>query len=183
MDVERMADSLRRFVRPLYADQDPAHDFDHVERILARLDDLSQGVDPPPRPELLAFLGCFHGLNQRLREDQGLVEEVRSYLTEKGWEGGAIEEALAALDRHVADPRTVEEKIVHDANALETLGAFGVAKAFTTGGARGQTYEETASIFERRLAQATFHTPRGLDLAEEGRAYAAAFLRRLEAEL
>jgi hypothetical membrane protein len=35
---------------------------------------------------------------------------------------------------------------VHDANAVEVLGAFGIAKAFTTGGARGQSNEQTVEL-------------------------------------
>ena len=62
------------------------------------------------------------------------------------------------------------------------VGALGVAKAFTTGGVRGQTYAETARIFERRLAQVKMRTPGGRARAEEGREYAREFLRRLEEE-
>lgn len=66
---------------------------------------------------------------------------------------------------HLEDPRTPEAMIVHDANYVEVLGALGIAKAFTTGGARGQTYETTVNIFENNLNRAVFHTPEGIRLA------------------
>ena len=74
--------------------------------------------------------------------------------------------------------------IVHDANYIELLGAFGIAKAFTTGGARRQTYEETANIFEYQyLDKVAFLTPRGKQIAREKRAYTKGFLKQLRSEL
>ncbi len=93
-------------------------------------------------------------------------------------------QASVSLDRHLSDPQTIEEAIVHDANYIEMLGAFGVAKAFTTGGARGQSLHETADIYEHRyLDKVQFRTPAGQRAAEEGRAYVKAFLTRLRDEL
>jgi enhancing lycopene biosynthesis protein 2 len=66
-----------------------------------------------------------------------------------GWTAAETTEVLAALARHADGPVRVEERIVHDANAVEVLGAFGTAKAFTTGGALGQSYEQAAAIYAR----------------------------------
>ncbi|MHC4862055.1 MAG: HD domain-containing protein, partial [Planctomycetota bacterium] len=132
------------FARPFYADKDPAHDFRHIERILGRLDALGKGMSPPPRPHRLHFLACFHGLGIRLRNDRAFRERVREFLGELGWSEVEADRGFACLWRHLEDPVTVEEKIVRDANYVELLGAFGVAKAFVTGGARGQSLEETA---------------------------------------
>jgi uncharacterized protein len=65
-----------------------------------------------------------------------------------GWTPAETTEVLAALARHADGPVSVEERIVHDANAVEVLGAFGIAKAFTTG-ALGQSYEQAAAIHAR----------------------------------
>lgn len=100
-----------------------------------------------------------------------------------GWTNSEVEEGFRSLERHLKDPQTVEEEIVHDANYIELLGAFGIAKAFTTGGARGQSYEETAEIFEHRyLDKVEFRTPAGKRLSEEGWAYVKEFLKRLRSE-
>ena len=74
--------------------------------------------------------------------------------------------------------------IVHDANYVKILGAFGIAKAFTTGGAYNQTYEETADIFKYQyLDRVEFVTPMGKRLAEEKKAYTKKFLKQLRSEL
>jgi uncharacterized protein len=63
------------------------------------------------------------------------------------------------------------------------LGAFGIAKAFTTGGAKGQSIEETASIFEQQyLDKVIFQTPVGKQMADERKNYTKEFLMRLHTE-
>jgi uncharacterized protein len=170
-----------RFALAHYADKDPAHDANHIRRILARCGQLAKGL-PVPRPDRLYLLACFHGLGQRTTHDPGFCQQVEAFLASMGWAGPEITDALASLRRHLTAPVTVEERIVHDANAVEVLGAFGIAKAFTTGGARGQSYEQTVERYEQLLDQTRFVTPAGQALARDGRAYARAFLRRFKAE-
>ena len=177
-------DLYKEFARPYYARKDPAHDFRHIEQILNRLTLLSEGVVPPPRLDRLYFLACFHGLDEPLRDNEQLREQVKTFLRNLDWTDEDIEEAFQSLERHLTDPQTSEERIVHDANYVELLGAFGIAKSFTTGGARGQSLRETADIFEHQyLDKVVFQTPAGQRLAEEGRAYAKRFIARLRSEL
>lgn len=180
----RLVARLLRFVAGRYERRDPAHDLRHVERILARVGPLGAGVDPAPRPHVLAFLCCFHGMAAALRDDPPWARETHELLAALGWTEAERVEALELVPRHLEDPRTSEERIVHDANYVELLGALGIAKAFTTGGARGQAYAETIAIFERRyLDRVVFRTPVGRRMAELERPYVKAFLRRLEREL
>ena len=177
-------DTYRGFVRPHYAGKDSAHDFQHIERIISRLDMLSEGFDPPPEPHKLFFLACFHGMRSKIRSDSQFRGETTEFLQSLGWTLSEIEDAVASLFRHTSNPQTTEEKMVADANMMGRLGAFGIAKAFTTGGARGQSFEETADIFEyNNLDKTEFLTPAGKRLTEEGVAYATAFLKRLRNEL
>ncbi len=179
-DLKRLAD----FARPRYAGKDPAHDFRHIERIIRLVGPLSEGVEPPVRPHVLYFLACFHGLASDLREDTAFQERTGSLLRQLGWKPEEIHEALGAVDRHAREPQTSEEMVVHDANRAETLGALGIAKAFTTGGARRQSYRETLNILEERvLPNATFFTPGGKRLAARAGSFARDFMKRLRREL
>ena len=179
-------DSIERYLEfalPLYETRDSAHNADHIRRITARLDELSDGVKPAPRRSVLYFLACFHGLGGRLTQDAQFEGQVRQFLTRLGWSTQEITEAFLLLERHCIDPQTSEERIVHDANYVEVLGAFGVAKAFTKGGAECQSYEQTIEIFERNLHRVEFRTPRGAELAKRRRQYAQSFLDQLRSEL
>jgi uncharacterized protein len=179
---KKQVEPYKKFVRPYYANRDPAHDSRHIERIISRLELLSEELPTPPRRDQLYFLACFHELWPRLRDDGMFRKQATAFLHNLGWNDREIEEAFRSLERHIKSPETVEEKIVHDANYVEILGAFGIAKAFTTGGAKGQSFEETAEILERFLNKVVFQTPVGKRLAEDGRAYVKEFLRRLRKE-
>ena len=171
------------FARSYYRDRGTAHDFQHIRRIIDRLDLLSKEISPFPNKQILYFLACFHGLEANLNNEL-FRDRVKRFLLDLEWSETEIEKAFASLARHLKDPQTVEEAIVHDANYIELLGAFGIAKAFTTGGARGQTYEETSDIFEYRyLDKVSFVTPVGKRIAEEKRSYTKEFLRQLRSEL
>ena len=92
-------------------------------------------------------------------------------------------ELFESLARQFSHPETVEEEIVHDANYLETTGAFGIAKAFTTGGAKGQSMEETVNIFEGQyFDRVEFRTPEGKRIAGERKVYTQDFFERLRKE-
>ena len=181
--VRDQAEPYLAFVRDQYGHKDAAHDLHHIAWIVQRLPVVAEGVSPPPRWDKLYFLACFHGLHAQWCEDSAFRQSARSFLTSLGWRDEEIEGLVESLARHLRGPETIEEKIVHDANYLGLLGAFGIAKAFTTGGAHGQTYEETVEIFEGRwLDRVQFLTPAGQRLAVEGRAYVKAFLERLRSE-
>ena len=170
------------FARQYYGANDQAHNFKHIERMVGRLSMLSDGLDGV-RPHFLHFITAFHGLWPFWHDDPKFRAKAISFLQELGWSEPEIEEAATCLERHLKDPQTVEEKVVHDANYIELLGAFGIAKAFTVGGSLGQTYEETAEIFENKyLNTVKFCTPVGKWMAEEGIAYAKAYLARLKSE-
>ena len=173
-----------QFVEPFYEDKDPAHNFRHIQRIVERLDLLSSNLSPQPCREMLCFLASFHGLAKRMSSSVEFTDTVKNFLLQMGWNEEQIADGIERLHRHLKSPLTVEEKIVHDANYVELLGAFGIAKAFTKGGAEGQSYEETANIFEYRFLDAVeFQTPIGKQLASEKRAYTKDFFARLRAEL
>jgi uncharacterized protein len=183
MEKKYQVEPYRNFAQPYYVSRDTAHDFRHIERILSRLETFLVDIEQPLSLDRLYFLACFHGLGKRLQTDIQLEEGAKAFLRGLDWSETDIEEGFQSLARHLVDPQTPEEKIIHDANYLEILGAFGIAKAFTVGGARGQHFEETANIFEQQyLEKVEFQTATGKRLALEGREYTREFLRRLRSE-
>lgn len=177
-------DTYLEFVKPLYDSKDPAHNFQHIERIIEKSSTIRESIESNIRLELLYFLICFHGLGKKLHSDEYAQRASRDFLIGIGWSEDEIAFGFECLRRHTKNLVKVEEKIVHDANYIELLGAFGIAKAFTTGGALGQTYEETMRIYEESyLDKVQFQTVIGRKLAEEGCKYAKEFLARLKSEL
>ena len=182
--LKQEIEPYKKFAQHHYIERDTAHDFRHIERIISRLDLLSQEICPKPEKALLYFIACFHGLKANLSNNELLQSQVWCFLQDLEWTEAEIKKAFQSLERHLSNPQTVEEKIVHDANYVELLGAFGIAKAFTTGGARKQTYEQTADIFEYwYLDKVKFLTPVGQRIANEKRVYTKEFMKQLRNEL
>lgn len=172
------------FVEPFYIEKDPAHDFKHIERIINQLELLSKDISEKIHLGKLYFLACFHGLGELLSSNQDFIKNVENFLKNIGWSDNQIEEGLQSLNQHLVNPQSIEEKIVHDANNLEILGAFGIAKAFTTGGARGQHIDDTLDIFEKEyLNKIEFYTPIGKELAKNRMNFTTKFIAQLRKEL
>jgi len=171
------------FVHPFYRDRDAGHDFRHIVRIFGRLDELCRELEPPPSTRKLFFLAAFHGLGQKLSNDVEFRQSATHFLENLGWGKDESTESFISLDRHLSNPITIEEMIVHDANFFEVTGAFGIAKAFTVGGSYAQTYEQTLEIFEANLDKLEFRTPVGRKDYEPRKEAARAFIANLRSDL
>jgi len=143
MPLKQFKRELRKFVKPFYGGRNASHDFEHVERILARVGEWKDELIGELDEQKLAFLALFHGLRDLIEEDKNFRERVAQTLEKQGLDRREIEQHFEALRRHEFDPDGPEEMLVHDANMWEAVGFFGIAKWFTRGGAVGQSYDET----------------------------------------
>jgi hypothetical protein len=184
MSAEWSDEALNRYAtvaRPEYVGKDPAHDWSHIRRIWSRLPWLASEFDDID-VDRAAFITAFHGLASRVRSDSALREAATAHLRKHGRSSDKILGLLDALDRHATSPVSPEEIVVHDANILEVVGAFGIAKTFTKGGAEGQSYEETISYYRGFLDAARFYTTAARAVEADRRAFAEAFLARFADE-
>jgi hypothetical protein len=87
-----------------------------------------------------------------------------------------------SLSRFESLPRSAEEKIVHDAMLLESVGAYGVTQLLVAGARERMTLAEMADEIDAKMDVARFVTEAGRRLAAERVAYAREFAARLRAE-
>jgi hypothetical protein len=149
MPLKQFKRELRKLVKPFYDGRNASHDFEHVERILARVGEWKDELIGEIDEQKLAFLVLFHGLKDMIEEDKNFKERVAQTLEKQELDRREIKLYFEALRRHEFDPNGPEEMLVHDANAWEAVGFFGIAKWFTRGGAVGQSYEETIRQYEQ----------------------------------
>ena len=159
---------LKEALKPFYEGKDPAHRFDHIERMLNFCNEVGEylGADM----ELLRMATLLHGLKK------GNEDKLRKILGDK------FEEALKLARNASRAPTTLEEKILWDANVFDALGAIGLVRAFTKGGYEGQTIKETVRILRENMERPLL-TPVGRTKAEPRLEYMRAFLMRLDGEL
>lgn len=166
---------------------------DHAERILQIVEDIGQreGADL----DILRVAALLHDIgvpvNKPRHYEIGALM-ARGILSQLGFTEDEIEPIAHVIEAHSRyggpDPQTIEGKILQDADAVEYVGAIGLARAFArtleSGDYSGDLSELPALIdglIER--VDGTLHTERGQALVRERIAYLRAFQERLKAEL
>jgi len=176
------------FVRPLSVGLDGMTNFGFVERRMRISENLLEGeegqalaagcgaADPSRLFLLVAFAGLpsARRITPDSREDL-LLRSLHLPLEE-------IRILVSSLSRLESDPQNAEEKIVHDAMLLESVGAYGVTQLLVSGARERMTLGEMADEIDAKMDAARFVTEAGRRLAGERIAYAKAFAAKLRAE-
>jgi hypothetical protein len=177
--------SLLDFVRPLSVGIDGMTNFGFVERRLKISENLLESEESRDGKgrvdrDRLFLLAAFAGLpgarriSPDSREDL-LLRSVRIPFEE-------IRILVSSLNRYENDPESPEEKIVHDAVLLESVGAYGVTQLLVSGARERQTLAEMADEIAEKMAAARFATPAGRRLAADRVAFATLFAQKLAEE-
>lgn len=177
--------SILDFVRPLSVGIDGMTNFGFVERRLKISENLLESEESRDGKgrvdrDRLFLLAAFAGLpgarriSPDSREDL-LLRSVRIPFEE-------IRILISSLSRYEHDPESPEEKIVHDAVLLESVGAYGVTQLLVSGARERQTLAEMAKEIAEKMAAARFATPAGRRLAADRVAFAALFAQKLAEE-
>jgi uncharacterized protein len=153
---QKILDAVSRFARAAMAQNDPAHDSAHVERVVRLTQNLSArcGADAY-RAQLLAWL---HDLNDdKLASDLGTAS-IEGFLREIGAERSDIDFVLQGIPYisyrkypKLTPDIPLEIRLVQDADRLDAMGAIGIARTFAYGGARGRSLEESLAHFDEKL--------------------------------
>ena len=166
---------IEDFSRKLHKKKDPAHDFSHIKRVikLCRKLAASEKCDM----NLLLVSAYFHGVLDK-------EAEIRRFLESISYSNDFINKVITTVrnSTSVSKPKTIEEKILHDANLLDALGAIGIARSFTKGGYEKQTLNETLKILEKNMKRKLL-MPKAETLANERRKFMEKFIKKLKEEL
>jgi uncharacterized protein len=165
---------LESFSKKLHAEKDPAHDFSHIKRIVKICKWLATSETDV---ELLVCAAYCHGALDK-------EEEIRVFLRKLNFEGNRIENILSTAKNSTSASkcRTMEEKVLYDANVLDALGAIGIVRAFIKGGYEKQTIQQTIETMKRNMKRKVF-TRKAKAIARERKLFMEKFLKRLEMEL
>jgi uncharacterized protein len=125
-----------QLAKTFYPQDDPVHGFSHVLRVYRLCEQIGQAEGADLR--ILRAAALLHDVNGDvdLREEHHLAaaEFAEEVLLREGWEEGDIEEVLHCIRAHRfrspgEEPRTLEAKVLFDADKIDAIGAVGVARA------------------------------------------------------
>jgi uncharacterized protein len=121
-----------------YSNSDPVHGFPHVQRVLNAAENLGKilGADLEiVRAAVLLHDACdAHPgeSDERSSHEVAAADFANEVLEAEGWPPERIEAVQHCIRSHryrsIEEPETLEAKILFDADKLDVVGAFGVAR-------------------------------------------------------
>jgi hypothetical protein len=168
------------YVRPLAVGLDGMTNFGDAERVVeasGKIAEERSDVDA----DLLFLLALFSGQDRWVTR-MGHRSRTEIFLDSLGVPARTVHRLFRGLARFETAPASVEEEIVHDAAALEELGAYGIARTLV------EAYKERLDIAEmaaslETAAEVPLRTDAARRLAQPRRAIMREFAKRLKEEL
>ncbi len=114
---------------------------------------------------------------------------AREILKKQGYDEEFIERVAHCIEAHSFSsgikPKTLEAKILSDADKLDAIGAIGIARAFMFSGEHGRSIEDTLKHFEEKLLKLKdlMFTATARRIAEDRHRFMLEFYKRLKREL
>ncbi|KAF0108160.1 MAG: hypothetical protein FD146_1174 [Anaerolineaceae bacterium] len=146
--------------RHWYASSDAVHDFDHVLRVYRMAERLTEAEGADLEIVHAAALlhdaeGTMPGAESRTNHHHASAEFAAEVLRREGWDPERIAAVQHCIRAHryrdrSEPPRTVEAKVLFDADKLDVLGAIGVARVVAYATLAGQPwYAEPSARFRQ----------------------------------
>jgi len=158
----KLVKKAEEFARNFF-EREGTHGFSHVKRV---------------------FNLCMHIVEDHAKEGAKIA---RRFLTSLKYP--KVDEVVHAIEAHrfsrPPDPRTLEAKILSDADKLDAIGAIGVARVFMYSGEHGRDIEFSIKHFEEKILKLRdlVYTHTAKKLAEERHKFVEEFVDRLVREI
>src|SRR5256714_4220685 len=157
--IEKATEWEARFAGLLDREQsanDAAHDEGHVRRVVANAKKLAEAEAADlavvlPAAWLHDCIAIAKNSPERTSASRLAAERAGELLRAAGYPAQHIPAIEHAIEAHSfsarVTPRTLEAKVVQDADRLEALGAVGIARTLITGGANGTPFYNFSEPF------------------------------------
>lgn len=168
MDLLTLEILLEQKICQVATKADPSHDILHFKRVVNMAKKICRAENG--RPEVVIPAAWLHDLvnvpknhPDRKRASRLSAEAAIQFLREIGYDSQYFGDIAHAIEAHSFSanitPRTLEAKIVQDADRLDGIGAIGVARCFATAGLMGRAlYSENDPTCTSRTPDDTLFT-------------------------
>ena len=147
---------LKKYVKKFYENNDPAHDFSHIMRVYKNAENICKTEKANKKLVLASVL--LHDIVKKKKSDKrkktsAEISAKKSSIILKKLNFSENDELiiLDAISNHSFSnkriPRTIEGKILQDADRLDALGAIGIARVFSVSGAKNRQFYELNDPF------------------------------------
>lgn len=132
---------VKQQVKALFADDCSGHDYFHTLRVYHTAMTIAETEDCDH--EIVALGALLHDTDDRKLFQTENYHNARRILQQYGASPALTEQVIDAIrtvsfrGTDTETPRTIEGKILQDADRLDALGAIGIARTFAYGGSHG----------------------------------------------
>lgn len=170
-------------VKDYMAHYDASHDFHHIQRVV-RLAQHIQSHTPNTSPEVVTLCALLHDVGDRkyVKAEEDASRLIYTFLVSIDVPAELAEKIQTiclgvSYSSETKDPGKVlalikeypELAVVQDADRLDAIGAVGIGRAFTFGGAKNRSLGSSMDHFEEKLLkiEGMMKTDVGRELAKE----------------
>ena len=153
MVKEKIINKVEEFVKECSKTNEPGHDFNHIQRVRKLAIFLAK--DCKIDTFIVELLALLHDVEDHKLNNKN---SVSSFLSTLDMDEDIKDKLLYILPRlsfskypTLPSNFPIEGKIVSDADRLDAIGAIGVARAFSYGGAHQRSFEDTLKHFDEKL--------------------------------
>ncbi|MCK5449287.1 HD domain-containing protein [Candidatus Pacearchaeota archaeon] len=159
---EEFFNKLREKIFPYFEGTNPCHDMDHIDRVLSLA--LTIGEKENADLEILKVAVLLHDIARKEQDEfKGEIchaergcELAREILKELGYSGGKIEKVIHCIKTHRFKngdvPKSIEAKILYDADKLDSIGGIGILRVASFSGYIGSVVHNPSVDIEKTKA-------------------------------
>ncbi|KAL7929632.1 hypothetical protein V8C35DRAFT_314835 [Trichoderma chlorosporum] len=171
------------YIKVYMANYDPSHDYSHIKRVV-HLAQTIQAQVPNTNRDIVTLAALLHDVGDRkyLKPGEDASRMIYTALTSLGASEELAEKVQAiclgvSYSSEIKDLAHVQNLIkqhpelavVQDADRLDAIGAVGIGRTFTFGGAKGRQLGDSIRHFEEKLVklETMMKTDVGREMARE----------------
>ena len=185
----RIIENAIEYIKTLFADKADGHDVEHTLRVYRNAMDLA-GHYAECDKEIVAVAALLHDADDHKLFNTENNANARTFLGMQGIEPETIEQICDIINsvsfskNKGKTPKSLEAKIVQDADRLDAIGAIGIARTFAYGGGKGRSLEAGIGHFHEKLLllKDLMNTEEASRVAKERHAFMEQFLKEFEKE-
>lgn len=189
MDEKIMIHHAIEYIETLFANDCGGHDAAHSKRVYHNAL-LIADTEPECSRFVVAMAALLHDADDHKLFQTENNENARAFLSKHQVDPAQTEHICEVINgisfskNRGVRPKTLEGKIVQDADRLDAIGAIGIARTFAFGGERKRPLSNSVQHFHDKLLHLKdeMNTTEGKQLAAERHSLMETFLEALEKE-
>ena len=194
-------------VKDIYNGMDASHDFQHIERVYKNAQTIAES-EPTANMETILLAVLLHDVSDAkytdTKDNEQRILQLLDLPAEQAQHIRDIIESVSFNGGNEVEAKTLEAKIVRDADRLDAIGAVGIARTFAYGGAKGRAlyndeeearFNMTADDYRNKSTASVTHfyekllllkdlmvTAKGKEMAQARHEFMEQFLQQLQQE-